>query len=178
MVDDANHNGLMLVLDQARGAINRYLLAHGAGEAVDDLMQELALRLSQHRGGPVAAPMSYIYRVATNLMIDHRRSQVQSLKRDRDWAESFDRSAHAVDESAAPDRLIDGRGKLERLRLVLDKLPERSRRILLMHRVDAMPQREIARELGVSLSTVESDLRLAYAVVADLRRVWEKAEEQ
>lgn len=178
MVDGAPPNGLILVLEQSRGAVERYLRAHGAGDAVDDLMQELALRLSQHDGGPVGAPLSYIYRVATNLMIDHRRSATQARRRDHDWAETFDRTALAADDSAMPDRLLDGRGKLQRLQLVLDKLPDRCRKILLMHRVDAIPQREIARNLGVSVSTVESDLRLAYAVIADLRRVWEKAEEQ
>lgn len=178
MVDGATPNGLILVLEQSRGAVERYLRAHGAGEVVDDLMQELAIRLSQQGGGPVASPLNYIYRVATNLMIDHRRSSTQALRRDREWADSHDRGALAVDVSATPDRLLDGRGKLERLQLVLDKLPERSRRILMMHRIDGLPQREIARELSLSLSTVESDLRLAYSVLSDLKRIWEKAEAQ
>ena len=37
------------------------------------------------------------------------------------------------------------------------------------HRVDEVPQRKIAEEFGVSLSTVESDLRRAYRALAELK---------
>jgi RNA polymerase sigma-70 factor (ECF subfamily) len=37
------------------------------------------------------------------------------------------------------------------------------------HRIDGLPQRQLAEEFGVSLSTVESDLRRAYAALAQLK---------
>jgi RNA polymerase sigma-70 factor (ECF subfamily) len=35
--------------------------------------------------------------------------------------------------------------------------------------VDGVPQRQLAQEFGVSLSTIESDLRRAYAALAELK---------
>lgn len=40
-------------------------------------------------------------------------------------------------------------------------MPTRRRQAFLLDRLDGMPQAEIARALGVSLSTVEKDLRAA-----------------
>lgn len=42
--------------------------------------------------------------------------------------------------------------------------------MLLRHRVDGVSQRLLASEFGVSRSTVESDLRLAYRWLEALRR--------
>ena len=46
----------------------------------------------------------------------------------------------------------------------------RPARIFRRFRVDGAAQRDIAAELGVSLSTVEADLRKVYAALAALRR--------
>lgn len=175
MDGDGTNNGLMALFESARSQIARYLAAHGAGDAVDDLMQELALRISQNATGPIASPMSYIYRSATNLMIDYRRSQTQARQRDGSWAESFDRTSISADTSPPADRIVDGRQKLARLEKALHSLNPRARNILIKHRVDGMAQREIARELGLSLSTVEADLRAAYSLIGALRDQWDKA---
>ena len=43
------------------------------------------------------------------------------------------------------------------------------------HRVEGTPQRLIAEQFGVSLSTVESDLRKAYAALAELKERLDEA---
>ena len=43
----------------------RYLRAHGAGEAVDDLLQELWLKITSVPTGPIASPRSYLFRAAS-----------------------------------------------------------------------------------------------------------------
>jgi len=178
MGKDHETGGLLAVFRDARGQIARYLAAHGAGDAVEDLMQELAIRLSQQPTKPIAAPLNYIYRAATHLMIDHRRSMTQAKQRDGDWADSFDQSSLTTDPSPAADRIVEGRAKLAMLDQHLSSLPTRARSILLLHRVDGVAQRDIATRLGVSLSTVESDLRQAYAHVAALRGAWKKVESE
>lgn len=170
-------NGLMALFENARPQIARYLAAHGAGDAVDDLMQELALRISQQPSGPIASPMSYIYRSATNLMIDYRRSETQARQRDGGWADSHDRASISADTAPPADRVVDGKAKLAQLEERLGALPARARTILIMHRVDGIAQRGIARNLGISLSTVEADLRTAYSLIGTLRDEWNKAED-
>jgi RNA polymerase sigma-70 factor (ECF subfamily) len=162
--------GLSAVLDAHRHELRRYLLAHGAGEAADDLLQELQLKVLGAPGGPVQSPLNYLYRAATNLMIDHRRAQTQARARDQAWAELSDQSADSIDPRPSADRIVDGESRMRLFKQRLDDLPERARRILLRHRVDGLSQRLIAREFGLSQSTVESDLRLAYCWLDEVRR--------
>ncbi|WP_051504160.1 RNA polymerase sigma factor [Sphingomonas jaspsi] len=167
--------GLLTVLEANRARLVRYFAAHGAGEEAEDLIQELAIRL-EAANRPVASPLSYIYRTATNLMIDWRRARQQSLKRDAAWADANDRFAEAVDHQVRPDQAIDARQRVDDLAAELANLGERARRILIGHRVEGKSQRELAAELGVSISTVESDLRQAYRLLSDLRVRWNKGD--
>src|SRR3546814_18264315 len=47
---------------------------------------------------------------------------------------------------------------------------ERPAQVFRRFRVDGVHQRDIAGEMGVSLSTVEADLRKVYAKLAEIRR--------
>ena len=174
MQESDGRGGLVAVLREHRGALRRYLLAHGAGDLVDDLLQELEIKVRQGAAGPVQVPLGYLYRAATNLMIDHRRSLQQAQARERAWAELADRTEASSDPAPSAEREIDAREQLEVVRTRLHELPERARRILLRHRVDGLSQRAIAAEFHVSQSTVESDLRLAYRWLDDLRRQLDK----
>jgi RNA polymerase sigma-70 factor (ECF subfamily) len=162
--------GLSAVLDAHRHDLRRYLLAHGAGDAADDLLQELQIKVLAASAGPIQSPLNYLYRAATNLMIDHRRAQTQARARDQAWAELSDQSAHSIDPRPSADRVLEGETRLRLFKQRLEELPERARRVLLRHRVDGVSQRLIAREFGLSQSTVESDLRLAYRRLDEVRR--------
>jgi RNA polymerase sigma-70 factor (ECF subfamily) len=162
--------GLSAVLEAHRHELRRYLLAHGAGDTADHLLQELQIKVLCAAGGPIQSPLNYLYRAATNLMIDHRRAQTQARSRDQAWAELSDQSADSVDPGPSADRVLEGELRMRFVTQRLDELPERARRILLRHRVDGLSQRLIAREMALSQSTVESDLRLAYGWLDDVQR--------
>jgi RNA polymerase sigma-70 factor (ECF subfamily) len=162
--------GLSAVLEAHRHELRRYLLAHGAGDAANDLLQELQIKVLGAAAGPVQSPLNYLYRAATNLMIDHRRAQTQARVRDQAWADLSDQAADSVDPRPSADRVLEGETRMQLFRQRLEELPERARRILLRHRVDGLSQRLIAREMALSQSTVESDLRLAYRWLDEVRR--------
>jgi RNA polymerase sigma-70 factor (ECF subfamily) len=82
----------------------------------------------------------------------------------------MDRSSESMDQQPSAERVIDARRLSELVARRLLELPERTRRILLRHRIDGISQRAIAAEFGVSQSTIESDLRLAYRFLDMLRR--------
>lgn len=163
--------GLISVLEANRARLVRYFVAHGVGDDAEDLLQELALRLDAS-DRPVAAPLNYIFRTATNLVIDWRRSRQQAQKRDAAWAEANDRSSEAIDHHPSSERALEARQRVDQLQQQLATLPDRARLILVSHRLEGKAQRQIADEMGVSISTVESDLRLAYRHLADLRQRW------
>jgi len=161
--------GLLSLFEESRGMLLRYLRAHGAGDAAEDCLQELWLRVSAARPGPIGNPKSYFFRMATNLMIDRRRAETQALRRDRDWVELA--SPHADGPAAQPDpeRLAIQRQRLSIVEGALADLPARALGIFRLHRIDGLTQRQVAERLGLSTSTVESDLRQAYRLLADLR---------
>lgn len=163
-------DGLEAVLLANRARLLRFLQAHGAGDAAEDLLQELWLKLSRAKTGPVAEPLSYLYRAANNLMLDRHRSQRQAERREQDWVEVSDAPAPGVAESPPGERGLIAREQLLAASTALDALGERTAMIFRRHRLDGISQRDIAAEMGVSLSTVESDLRRAYRAMIDLRR--------
>ena len=164
------YQGLQLVFEESREQLLRYLRAHGAGDAAEDVLQELWLKVAASQSGPIASPKSYLFRAATNLMIDRRRSESQSQRRDHEWSGLADRMPDSIANDPGPDRQIDGRRKLEVVESELARLPPRAVSIFRAHRIDGRTQREIAAEWGLSSSTIESDLRMVYALLDDIRR--------
>lgn len=163
-------DGLQTVFEANREQLLRYLRAHGAEDAADDLLQELWLKAAAAASGPIASPRSYLFRAATNLMIDRRRSEAQQLRRDHDWSDLSDRLPGSPANDPSPERQIDGRRTLEFVERELAKLPPRALSIFRDHRLGGRTQREIAASMGLSASTIESDLRLVYRLLDDLKQ--------
>jgi RNA polymerase sigma factor (sigma-70 family) len=161
--------GLEAIFLENRDRLRRFLVAHGAGDAAEDLLQELWLKVAAAPDGPVAQPLSYLYRAANNLMLDRYRSTQQAAKRDSDWTDAATTAPGRSDEPSSERKLI----AREQLRLAQDALAalgDRPATIFRRHRIDGIAQRDIAAELGISLSTVEADLRRAYAAMIALRK--------
>lgn len=151
-----------------RAELLRFLRARGAGEAAEDLLQDLWLRLDAAAPLQIGAPLAYMMRAANRLMIDRHRSEVQAARRNAAWQ---DQQSDAAGASPAPsaERVIAARQALMRVTATLGALGERPAAIFRRHRLDEVPQRRIAEEFGVSLSTVEADLRRAYRALSELR---------
>lgn len=158
-----------------RERLLRFLQARGAGDAAEDLLQELWLRIAASRPGPIASPLSYLFRAADTLMIDRYRAATQARKRERDWSESAGGAVPGVSESPSVERHIIGRESARLVAEALEALGPRPAAIFRRHRIDGIPQRQVAEEFGVSLSTVESDLRGAYRALAELKERLDEA---
>lgn len=156
--------GLEAVYLAHRPALLRFLRARGAGDAAEDLVQELWLKVSRATAGPIADPLSYLYRAANNLMISRHRSAERTGRREESWNEAISDTAAHTGETA-----LAARQEIAHAEQRLRALGERVLRVFVMFRVDGLPQREIAGTLGVSLSSVEKDLQRAYRALADLR---------
>lgn len=158
-------SGLEAVFLENRLALLRFLRARGAGDAAEDMLQELWVKAAAGVAGPVAEPLAYLYRTANNLMLDRRRSALRGARRDALWSETRD-------ENGRPDgehRLI-AREQLAVVEETLRNLGERTDAIFRRYRLDGHGQRDIAAEFGLSLSAVEKHLQKAYRALSDLRR--------
>lgn len=156
--------GIEGVLLANRDHIVRFLKVRGAGDAAEDLFQDLWMRLTGRRAGPIAEPLAYAMRAANNLMLDRYRSARQGALRDAAWSDA------SASESPSAERTLISREQLGLVEQAITGTGERPARIFRRFRIDGIQQREIAAEMGVSLSTVEADLRKVYAAIARVRR--------
>lgn len=158
-----------------RDRLLRFVRARGAGDAAEDVLQDLWLRLAAAPDPQAAAGLGYMMRAADRLMIDRYRATRQARLRDEAWSEAQPGLADNI--APAPDalRTIAARQQVAAVEQALADVGDRAAAIFRRHRIDGIPQRDIAAEFGVSLSTVESDLRRAYARIVDIRSALDEA---
>ncbi|MET1754000.1 RNA polymerase sigma factor [Novosphingobium sp. RD2P27] len=167
MTADPSVSGLEAAFLANREALARFLRARGAGDAAEDLVQEVWLKIASTRSGPVAAPLAYLYRTADMLMIDRYRSARQSGSRDRAWAETHSGFPPGTSDEPSAERRIAAAQEVHSVLSLLDSLGPRVATVFRRHRIDGVAQKALTHELGVSLSTIEGDLRVAYRAIAE-----------
>ncbi|MGH6746956.1 RNA polymerase sigma factor [Novosphingobium sp.] len=160
-----SRSGLEAAFLENRDKLLHFLRARGAGDSAEDIVQEVWLKISRSSPGPVASPLSYLFRTADLLMIDRFRSARQSGTRERDWTDANADDAGASPEPSAERRLAAAQ-EAGRVLSLLESLGPRVSAIFRSHRIDGMAQKQIAAAFGISVSTVESDLRIAYRALA------------
>ena len=167
--------GLEAVFLANREKLVRFLAAHGAGEAAEDLLHELWIKVSATPPGPVASPLSYLYRAANNLIIDRHRSVRQSNARERHWNDAHGSTMPGKSDEPSGERVLIARDALRVAETALAELTPRARTIFRRHRIEGVGQKQIAVEMGLSISTVESDLRAAYRALLEARKSIDEA---
>jgi RNA polymerase sigma-70 factor (ECF subfamily) len=146
-----------LLLNDYGGLDRRLTRRFGSAEFASDVLQETYLRLeAMNDAGPVGSPKAYLFRIAVNIANDRRRAESRRLAPDE-----VDILLDIPDERPDAARIIEARSELARLRRAIAELPERRRQVLVMSRIEDVPHREIARRLGVTVRTVETDLKQA-----------------
>lgn len=155
--------GLEAVYLANRDKLVRFMVARGAGDAAEDLVHDLWLKVAGQMAGPIGNPLAYLFRAADTLMIDRYRARRQAERRDQAWTD--DR------EAAEPTahRAVAARQEVAAVARTLADLGLRKETVFRRARIDGVPQRQIAAELGISLSTVENDLRIACRALVELK---------
>ena len=161
------------MLFERYGEMIRRHLARMAGDSAvaQDLLQETFLRVwtraAQWDGR--GSFKAWLYRIATNLALNHlrsvRRRKEQPLEIAGEWdsdADDYVSPAWAIDAAAPePEDVLEMAERHERYRRLVDRLPEEKREVLhLVHEVE-MSLQDAADELGIPEGTVKS--RLYYA---------------
>jgi RNA polymerase sigma-70 factor (ECF subfamily) len=133
---------------------------------VDDIVQETYARVLQIRArDPLRshAVKPLLFTTARNLALDQlRRRQLVAMDPLPD-EEAF----HLADESAAVVDTVSRRQELALLAEAIQALPERCRQILTLRKIYGLPQKEIARQLGISEHTVEAQVGIGVRRCAD-----------
>jgi RNA polymerase sigma factor (sigma-70 family) len=119
-------------------------------EDIDDLIQESYCSLAGlDTVDHIDRPDAYFFSTVRNLLSRKlRRAAVVPIATIAE-IESFD------DDRPSPEREVAGRRDYDRVRALIATLPEPSRQVVQMRRLEGRPQREIAAELGISEGMVE-----------------------
>lgn len=135
-----------------------------------ELTQEVFLRFAEQGAAAQAAishPRSYLYRTAHNLAVDH-------IRRRRNGPVDFmpdEEMAGVADDRPTPDRVAGGRSDVAVAREALLELPERTRQVFVLTRIDGLTYAEVAMRLQISSSSVQKHLAQAVRhVMLRLRR--------
>ncbi|WP_233222417.1 RNA polymerase sigma factor [Allosphingosinicella deserti] len=166
---DGSPGGLEQVYLVHRPALLRFLRARGAGDDAEDLLQEMWIKASAGASGPIRDPVPYLYRAANNLMLDRRRATQRQARRDADWS-GAEPGIEPADDRPDAEQSALARDELEAAQEALAQLGDRTDTIFRRFRLKGDSQREIASDLGISLSAVEKHLQKAYRALVDLRR--------
>lgn len=138
----------------------------GTGPAAEDVTQSLWLRVQRIGDDPpILNKRAYLYRLATNLAVDHasseaRRTQIHEEAQALLWG---------TDHALAADRVVIASETLQRIEVAIEGLPEQTRRIFELHRYEGLTQRVLAEQLGISTTAVEKHMRRAMRILAQAR---------
>lgn len=159
---------------EQREAMRRFFLARlGPAADVDDLMQDLYLKvIGTDASTEVREPRAYLYRLASNLMMDRWRSTRRSAARDASWREISNVSGPAedIDDAPSAEAVVAGRDALAALMAALSRLPDKTQTIFRLHKFNGLSYAEVAKNLGVSRSTVEKHMMEALKTLARVRQ--------
>jgi RNA polymerase sigma-70 factor (ECF subfamily) len=154
------------VFDEYQRPIYNYLLRLTQNQAeAEDLTQETFIRV--HRSLPTfrgeASLSTWLYRIATNVSLDHfRRSATRQAKAALSLEETESDGEWVVDETASSPEQMAAQSEMSAcVQRFIQRLSPSYRTVLVLHDLQGLKNREIADVLDVSLSTVKIRLHRA-----------------
>jgi RNA polymerase sigma-70 factor (ECF subfamily) len=139
----------------------------------EELAQEVFLRVYRSRKSYAAEAKftTWLYRIATNLAVNHARDhqversgKVVSIDEpDEDTGTTLD----VADGTLNAEQQILRRERMDAIKKHVTALPEKQRTAVLMHKYDGMDYREIAAVLKLSESATKSLLFRAYEALRE-----------
>ena len=129
--------------------IRRYLPRQ---DDVDDVMQESFLRAyAAECDRPVERPKSFLFQIARNEALDRLRRKSHQIT---DYLEDLE-SLCLPEDGPGVDEQVEHRQRVALFCEAVATLPMQCRKAFLLRKVYGLSHREVADELGISVSTVE-----------------------
>jgi RNA polymerase sigma-70 factor, ECF subfamily len=149
-----------------------YRMTHNQAVA-EEMAQDVFLRVYRSRQGYTATAKftTWLYRIATNLAVNHARdtkherpeNQVNIDEPDEETGRTID----VADSGLNAEQVILRRERLAAIRQQVEALPERQRMAVLMHKYQGMDYKQIAAVLKLSESATKSLLFRAYETLRE-----------
>jgi RNA polymerase sigma factor (sigma-70 family) len=121
---------------------------------LDEIVQEAYARLWAASPERIVNARAYLFVTARHVVGELlRRSRVVAIETMADVD-----TLNVPDGSGGPERQVSGREEVEQMRRALGKLPTKCRRAFELRKFEGLSQKEIAKQMGISESTVEKHL--------------------
>ena len=149
-----------------------YRMCHNPSTA-EELAQEVFLRVYRSRASyePSAKFSTWLYRIATNLAVNHardtRHERPENTVRLDEPDQETGTTPDLADDSLTAEEQILQRERLAAIRSKVNALPERQRLAVIMHKYQQMDYRQIADVLKLSESATKSLLFRAYETLRE-----------
>lgn len=149
-----------------------YRMVHNSAIA-EELAQEVFLRVYRSREGYAASAKftTWLYRIATNLAVNHARDNKYERPETKVSLDESDEetglSIDLADGTPNVEQKILRRERLAAIRRHVEELPERQRMAVVMHKYQNMDYRQIAGVLQLSESATKSLLFRAYETLRE-----------
>lgn len=146
-------------------ALRSWLHGHApASMEVDDIVQEAyAVLAGLDEVGHILNPRAYLFTVARSVMLQQlRRARIVPIVA----VAEVERLSILTDD-ITPERSAVAGQDLRRTGALIASLPGKCREAFVLRRVEGLPQREIARRMGVSENTVEKHIGKALRLLME-----------
>ena len=149
----------------------------GERQAVDDVMQEIALAAIRQQAPIKDASKSgpWLYRLAVTKSLLYRRTMGRRRKLERRYAERLE-TAPASEHTADPLQWLLADERRQRIREAITELSPKDAEILLLKYIEGWSYQRLAELLNISHSAVESRLHRARARMRERLRQMEVIE--
>ncbi|RKF23095.1 RNA polymerase sigma factor [Altericroceibacterium spongiae] len=127
----------------------------------EDLTQDVFLKMTNVVAVREQLQDGYVFTIARNLQRDERRRARVRLRYDSSVESDGDLLTSGGSDAPDAERVLIGKEEAGLLIDGLSELPERTRRIFLLYRLEGYAQRDIAQKLGISVSAVEKNVARA-----------------
>ena len=148
-----------------------YRMCHSQ-QVAEELAQEVFLRVYRSRGSYSAEAKftTWMYRIATNLALNHLRdtkTERAEVSVSLDEPDDAGRTPDVADHGLTAEEDLLRRERLAAIRKQVEALPERQRMAVLMHKYQGMDYKEISKVLKLSESATKSLLFRAYETLRE-----------
>lgn len=136
--------------------VRRWLSRYPGMGDKDDLIQEVYCRMAAlERVDHITNGRAYFFQAVRNLIYERvRRARLIPIE----VVAELD-ALGASSDQPDPERSAGAQRELVLVKRLISKLPDRCRRVFELRKMEGVPQREIARRLGVSENVVENEVR-------------------